>query len=318
MLMLKADAYGHGATQVALATEDIVDAFGVATIEEGIKLRRAGIEKEILVLICSPNEMERALLEGLSVGLHCDEQLEKLARLISSDRAYANRANVHIKLDTGMHRLGFLPSETERVTAALEMCGANVRGVYSHLRARDYLQKERFTHAIGYVKARYPHATAHLAASENLRVGTLQFDAVRVGIAAYRGAMTVKSEVVERRRIAAGEHIGYGNFKVREDKNVAIVFGGYADGVKRECPSCVLIRGRKCAPLGRVCMDMFAVDTGDFLADIGEEVTLLSGEMERDVARERKTIEYTVMTGWHGRGERIYLNDKSTGKKGSS
>ncbi len=317
MLMVKSDAYGHGLERVSLAAEELVDSFGVATLQEGERLREAGIQKDILVLICAPYELKRAIESGLTVGLHCFEQLEALERLIVTGEVCPRDVRLHIKVDTGMHRLGFAPDEVKEVVARLETIAVRAEGVYSHLRARAYSQKAEFMRAVKAVKARFPAACAHLAASENLGVSTLRFDAVRIGIAAYRGAMTVTSEVVQARRIGAGEHVSYGNFKVERATNIAIVFGGYGDGVKRETPSHVVIRGRKCKTLGRVCMDMFAVDTGDMTTEVGEPVTLFSPETAACVAKERRTIDYTVMTGWHGRCERSYVY-KATGEEGSS
>ncbi len=315
ILMVKADAYGHGLVEVALAAQDIVDAFGVATLEEGLALKSAGIKKEILALVVAADEMEEAFERGLSVGLHSAAQLDMLERLVKRGRIDPKQANLHIKVDTGMHRLGFAPDRVTEIAARLSEIGVVPKGIYSHLRGRVYSQKTEFMHAIEQVKALFPQIPAHLAASENLDVRTLRFDAVRLGIAAYRGAMTVESEVVESRKIGAGEHVSYGNFAVRDDANTAVVFGGYADGVRRERPSFVEIRGKRCPVLGRVCMDMFVVDTGDFLAEEGEKVTLLSPDIADDVAKERGTIPYTVMTDWRGRLERRYIYDKGAGEK---
>lgn len=316
ILMVKADAYGHGLVRVALATQDIVDAFGTATTEEGIALREAGITKDILVMICPPHELKAAVSAGLTVGLHNFEQLAELARLISSGEVRAGEIRAHIKVDTGMHRLGFSQSDLPKALDALSSLGITPNGVYSHMRARAYSQKRQFICAISQVKARFGQAEAHLAASANLNVKSLQFDCVRIGVAAYRSAMTVTSEVVEARYVQSGERVGYGNFKLAEGANIAIVYGGYAEGLDREHPSSVLIRGRLCKVVGRVCMDMFAADTGDFLAEVGESVTLYSPALEQLAAKERKTIEYAVMTCWHGRIKRCYI-DKTAGEEDS-
>lgn len=313
MLMTKANAYGHGLERVALATQDIVEGFGVATVEEGIALRRVGVLKDVLVLICPPREMKTAIEYGLCIGVHCFEQLDELERIAESC-ADKSQIRVHIKVDTGMHRLGFAPDEIGQAMDRLGQIGVIPEGIYSHMRARVYSQKAEFMRAISTVKTRFPQITAHLAASSNLGLRSYGFDCVRLGIAAYKGAMTVMSEVVEARRVNAGENISYGNFRLKRATNTAIVFGGYADGVKREYPSFVMIRGHKCKTLGRVCMDMFAVDTGDFVARVGEPVTLFCGDIAEDVARMGKTIEYTLMTCWHGRVEVNYV-DKGSGEE---
>jgi len=113
-----------------------------------------------------------------------------------------------------------------------------------------------------------------------------------------------------------GEYVSYGNYKLKSATNTAVVFGGYADGVYRERPSSVFIRGRRCRVIGRVCMDMTVVDCGDFLPEIGEDAVLTDPEHIDLVTKERKSINYTVMTCWHGRVEKIYGNDESGGKEG--
>ena len=122
--------------------------------------------------------------------------------------------------------------------------------------------------------------------------------------------MRIESKVIAARRVAAGEFVSYGSFKLSCDTNTAVVFGGYADGVQRENPSAVYIRGRECRVLGKVCMDMCVVDCGDFLPDIGEKVVLSDAEKIKRVSKMRRSVEYTAMTCWRGRIERIYEYDK--------
>ncbi len=315
MLMVKADAYGHGLCKVARAVEDTVDAFGVATLEEGIALRKSGIKKEILVLACAPYEIVDLVENGLSFGLANFVMLSDLESLISARRIDAKEVKIHIAVDSGMHRLGFSESEVDRLTERMKGIGLAPRGVYSHLRVRSYAQIRAFERVCDKIAEVYPSAVRHIASSHSCAVRRMRYDMVRLGIAAYKGAMTVESEVIAARQVQKGEFISYGNYKAKQALNTAVVFGGYADGANRERPSAVYIRGRECRVLGRVCMDMCIVDCGDFLPEIGEKAILTSPETFSDTASQRGSIEYTVMTCWRGRIERIYVNDKGGSEK---
>lgn len=321
MLMVKADAYGHGLERVATATEDLVDAFGVATVDEGVQLREAGIKKPVLTLACAPRELGVAIDNRITLAISGMSQLVALEELLSSGEAKADKVLVHLAIDSGMHRFGMSPRAVNGVLAKLGELGVKVRGVYSHLRAKSQRQTECFDRVCKKVCAEYPKAIRHLASSRYADCRSLRYDMVRIGISAYEGAMRVESEVLLSRRIRAGEFVSYGDFKVDADANTAVVFGGYADGVARENPSPVFIRGRECRVLGKVCMDCFVVDCGTFLPSAGESVTLLDGENIEELAKRRKTVPYTLMTCWRGRAERIY-DDKdgseAVGEKGDS
>ncbi|MDE6302952.1 MAG: alanine racemase, partial [Clostridia bacterium] len=246
MLMLKADAYGHGMLEVANATDGIVDAFGVATLEEGLKLRRNGIENDILVLALAPSELYCAVKNGLTIGLANVIQLDMLERLIAADVIGAKEIKLHIALDSGMHRLGFIESQLNIALAKLKELGIEVEGVYSHLRVRSYKQIYAFERMSAAVCKQYPDAIKHLAASHTACVKRIRYDMVRAGIHAYAGAMRVESNVIAVRRVDKGEHISYGDYVIKKPTNTAVVFGGYADGVCRERPSSVYIRGVEC------------------------------------------------------------------------
>ena len=308
MLMVKADAYGHGLVKVAKRAENVVDAFGVETLEEGAKLRSAGIQSEILVLALCENEIFRAYKRDLTIGLHNREQFAKIVSLIDSNRINPAKLKTHIKVDSGMHRLGFCLDELQIVLQKAKALGINVAGIYSHLRDETESQKSTFDRFVEVAKGYYPDIKAHLASSHSLFNPNLRYNGVRLGINAYNGAMSAYSQVVESRRLQAGERVSYGDFVLQKATNTAVVFGGYADSIARENPSSVRIRGKKCAVIGNVCMDCFVVDTGDLEAKVGERVLLFDSDTTSEVASERNTIEYCLMTSQKGRIQRVYLD----------
>lgn len=308
MLMVKADAYGHGLVKVAKRAENVVDAFGVETLEEGVRLRSAGIKSEILVLALCENEIFRAYKQDLTIGLHNREQFAKIVSLIDANRINPAQLKTHIKVDSGMHRLGFCLEELQIVLQKAKALGINVAGIYSHLRDETESQKSTFDRFVEVAKGYYPDIKAHLASSHSLFNPNLRYDGVRLGINAYNGAMSAYSQVVESRRLQAGERVSYGDFVLQKATNTAVVFGGYADSIARENPSSVRIRGKKCAVIGNVCMDCFVVDTGDLEAKVGERVLLFDSDTASEVASERNTIEYCLMTSQKGRIMRVYLD----------
>ena len=308
MLMVKADAYGHGLVKVAKRAENVVDAFGVETFEEGVKLRSAGIKSEILVLALCETEIFRAYKLDLTIGLHNREQFAKIVSLIDSNRINPAKLKTHVKVDSGMHRLGFCLDELQIVLQKAKALGINVAGIYSHLRDETESQKSTFDRFVEVAKGYYPDIKAHLASSHSLFNPNLRYDGVRLGINEYNGAMSAYSQVVESRRLQAGERVGYGDFVLQKATNTAVVFGGYADSIARENPSSVRIRGKKCAVIGNVWMDCFVVDTGDLEAKVGERVLLFDSDTASEVASERNTIEYCLMTSQKGRIQRVYLD----------
>lgn len=307
MLMVKADAYGHGLCKVAKCVENDVDAFGVETVEEALRLKRAGISKEILALAVSSKEIEKAYRGGVTIGLHNVEQFDEIVYLTRRNRINPQRCNVHIKVDSGMHRLGFCKADLEKVLPKAKEIGLRISGVYSHLRDEGDDQKDEFDKLAAFVKRYYPQAKTHLASSHSLANPHLRYDIVRLGIKAYKGAMSASSQVIETRFLKAGEKVSYGDFILEKDTNTAVVFGGYADGITRENPSCVYIGIQKCRVIGNVCMDCFVVDTEKYVAKVGEEVVLFDENTLQDVAKERNTIDYTVLTSLKGRVKSVYV-----------
>lgn len=306
ILMVKADAYGFGLKEVAKETEDIVDAFGVVTLEEAWQLQNVGISKDVLLCACASDELEKACDLGVIIGVHDIEQANELVSLANDGRINPESVRLHIKADSGMHRLGFDCEGIKNAVRTLKNHGFCIEGVYSHLRDGTLNQKNSFDKCVKAVKGEYPSAIAHLASTHSMNKEELRYDAVRLGIGAYTGAVSVYSRVIESRFLKKGEIVSYGDYVLPHDTNTAVIFGGYADGVCRENPSDVYIGGRACKVIGNVCMDTFVVDTKDYRAKVGEEVVLVDEKCVHEVAKQRKTIEYTVYTSFKGRVQRYY------------
>gem|GEM_PF-880555 len=361
LFMVKADAYGHGMVEVAKASENEVDFFGVATVEEGIKLREAGIEKPLLVTIFSDSEAELAILNNLSVAVYSAKQLlslenacaklneqnivplektfEKLNEKNCAEKLYSCKANstsqdfadnsncfnklkakVHLKLDSGMNRLGV---KTNCELAKLLECVSNchnieVEGCYSHLYNVNNEQYNKFYEMFETVKKIYPDAISHISSSSAVcENGTDKYDMVRLGIAAYgygdehlKPVMSVSTKVVASKSVSVGEHIGYGDFVSTHNCSIAIIFGGYADGILRNGTGYVVLRNQKCKILSVVCMDMTIIETVGFEAEVGECAEFIcESQNAEEFARDRGTIAYEALTGFsRERCEKIYLN----------
>ncbi len=324
MLMVKAEAYGLGMQQVATFVEDVVDSFGVVSLDEGVALRKAGISKNILVCACACDELKSAINYDLTIALHNFEQIDAIEALLLSGEIDGKNVCVHIKIDCEMHRLGFAPSDVDCVLKRLKNirleCGKSTQtlknndidvvGIYTHLRDKNFVNKVVFDACVQKIKSAFSNVVCHVASSHSLNNEALCYDGVRLGISAYKGCLRVVSQVIDARRIRSGERVSYGNFVAEQDMNTAVIFGGYADGIARENPSYAFIRSKPCKVLGNVCMDMFVVETGDFLPEIGEEVVLFDDDIARQIVQERNTIEYTLFTCWKGRIDRIYYGQK--------
>lgn len=337
MCVIKADGYGHGMLEAAQAfSEAGARHFAVAIAEEGVQLRENGIEGEILVLgAATPRAAAEAIRHSLSQTVFTPE----MVRLIEREAVRLNRdAMVHIKLDTGMNRIGLRTVDEARAVAqALGECPhVKVSGIYTHMAVADepdaegklneysLMQLERFRE----LRACFdPSIPAHVANSAlTLLSPGNDFDMVRAGIVLYgyppvptelpfRTVMSWRTEVVYVKTIQAGESIGYGcAFTSTREMRVATVAVGYGDGYHRACShgGMMLIRGRRAPILGRVCMDQTMVDVTDIPeAAVGDEVVLLGrqGAEEIDaeeIARWADTISYEVLLSIAPRVPRLY------------
>jgi alanine racemase len=341
MAVVKADGYGHGATQVATAALAAGAAeLGVATVGEALALRRDGITAPVLAwLHPAGTDFAPAVAADVQIAVSSQRQL---AELLGAVARIGTPASVTVKVDTGLNRNGAKDTDYPALLAALQRAMADdaiqLRGLMSHLAHGDEpehptndLQAARLTEMAGYARAQGVHFdVVHLANSPaTLTRPDLAFDMVRPGVAVYglnpvpaQGdlglvpAMTLKCPVAMVKSVRAGEGVSYGHTWIADrDTAVALLPLGYADGIFRALSGRfdVLINGRLRRSVGRICMDQFVVDLGPGPTDVteGDEAVLFgpgtAGESTaQDWADLLGTIHYEVVTSPRGRIVRTY------------
>jgi alanine racemase len=334
MAVVKADAYGHGDGPVARAALEVGATWlGVALVEEGIGLREAGIAAPILVLSELPRGSEPdALAAGLTPSVYTPEGVDALARAAGTG---ATRPRVHVKLDTGMHRVGLWPPEAAPAFCrSVAEAGLEVEGLWTHFATSEAdgittrLQLGRLLTAAEAVRAE--GVTPRLLHAANSAATILHpqahLDLVRPGAALYglaagpglaeglRPAMRLRSEVTLVKRLPAGERLSYGHrYELERDAWVATVPVGYEDGYPRLLSNRaeVLIRGRRRRVAGTVTMDQLLVDCGDDEVAPGDEVVLLGEQGDERITAEELaahvgTIGYEIVTAISERVPREY------------
>lgn len=336
MPMIKANAYGHGVDGVAPFIEPYVDYFGVAIPEEGIHLRKLGIKQPILVAGATfPDQVPLfaeydLVLTGSSVALL--ETAEDVAR------STGRRITTHLKIDTGMERVGVREYEAEDlIERSLRLTHVDVDGIYTHLanseledRTYSRQQLERFHEVLRLYEKRSepPPAIRHVNNSGGiLQLPEANFELVRPGVLFYgvypggeaektvtvEPALTWKSRVAYSKVTLPGRPISYGSLWQSEtETRIVTVPCGYADGYFRRMTNQaqVLVNRKKYPQVGRICMDQFMVNVGGDDANVGDEVVLLGdGISVYDLAEWAGTNEYEVMTNISARVPRVYLTE---------
>lgn len=329
--VVKANAYGHGAWEVASSLEGAgVDLFAVATVDEGVELRNFGIKSEILVLgytpVCDVDLISKFKLTQTLVSLEYSTSLaEECKRLGIS-------INVHLKIDTGMHRLGFNVKDVEGIFEVCTYPCYKIKGIFSHFSAsdnpldRDFcaLQYERLLSVVSYLAERgVKIPSIHIDNSAAALSGGHSLDFVRAGISLYGygdasliPVMTLRSQVCSVRRIKCGERVGYSDvFIAKRDTTVATVPVGYADGIRRDFGRVgvsVLVDGKEARCIGNVCMDYFMVDVTDLEdVSIGSDVVIFGntrGHTAADIADLFGTISHELLTSLSPRVERSIVD----------
>jgi alanine racemase len=341
MAVVKADGYGHGATQVARAALAAGAAeIGVATLEEALALRRDGITAPVLAWLHPPGtDFAPALQSDIQLALSSSRQLHDL---LAAAKLTGVTANITVKVDTGLSRNGVSAAEYPAMLTALRRAAADeavrLRGIMSHLVYGDDpdnpvndLQSQRLRDMRNQARHQGVHfEIAHLSNSPAAMTRPdLGYDMVRPGIAVYglspipergdmelRPAMTLKCPVAHVRSVRTGDGVSYGHTWIADrDTTLALLPIGYADGVFRTLSGRmnVLINGRLRPNVGRICMDQFVVDLGPDAADVaeGDEAILFGpgtdGEpTAQDWADVLDTIHYEVVTSPRGRVARTY------------
>jgi alanine racemase len=341
MAVVKADGYGHGAVEVSRAALAAGAAeLGVATVDEALALRAAGITAPVLAWLHPPGiDFGPALLADVQIAV---SSLRQLDELLAAVRRVGRTAAVTVKVDTGLNRNGIplaqYPSMLTALGRAVAENAIRLRGLMSHMVYADQpnnpinnIQAQRFADILAMTREqKVPFEVAHLSnSSATMTRPELAFDMVRPGIALYglspvptlgdmglMPAMTVKCIVALVKSIRAGEGVSYGHTWIAEqDTTVALMPIGYADGVFRSLGGRleVQINGRRRPGVGRICMDQFLIDLGPGAVDVadGDEAILFGpGTHGESTAQEwadlLDTIHYEVVTSPRGRIIRTY------------
>ena len=305
MAVIKADGYGHGAVQIAEMMErwNYIWGFAVATLDEAVVLRTEGIQKPILVLGCVfPDQYMEMLKHEIRMNIYTEEMAESISRMAARE---GKTAYMHIKLDTGMSRLGFGINEqsAETIKRISKMPNVNMEGIFTHFTKADEKDKsftkkqiQEFVWMTERLKEKNVRFTyEHCSNSAGIiDVPEANFDIVRAGISTYglypseevdktnvklKPALALKSHVAFVKEIESGTPVSYGGtFVAKEKMKIATIPVGYADGYPRSLSNkgYVLIRGKKAPILGRVCMDQFMVDVTQIEGvRFGDKVTMI-------------------------------------------
>ena len=328
MCVIKADAYGHGSVRAAkklLAAG--ADAFAVAIVEEAQALREAGIDRPILILGgAGESSLREAVAVGASQAVYAPWMLDVMQ---DEARRLGVRAKAHLKLDTGMSRIGVRDGAAlEQLLSHWKDCpDVAMEGAFTHFCVADTdpefteLQRRRFAEALGKIRGAGFSPIAHAAATSAMLNPELQFDMVRPGIGLYgtgvpgfedrlRYAQTLATRPIRLQRIHAGDTVGYGRtFTAARDSLIMTLPIGYGDGYPRLLSNraSVLVRGRRAPQVGRVCMDMIMVDVTDIPGvTLEDEVVLMGAQGDEritpdELAELTETIPYEIMLGFGAR-----------------
>ena len=329
--MVKAFAYGAGSVEVskALQASGLVDYLAVAVADEGVELRRAGITLPIIIMDPEVAAMDLILENNLEPNVYSHQSLKTV--IAAAETNGLENVPIHIKIDSGMHRLGFykedMPWLIDRLT---HQKAVRVASVFSHLAGSDEAQFDDFTLSqIKYFDSCAEELKAgldypiikHICNSAGIeRFADFQFDMCRLGIGLYgfsfvgaqlRNVCTLETTILSVKTVKAGETIGYGRHTtLNEDRVIAVIPIGYADGFDRRFSNyggSVWVRGKRCPVVGNVCMDQAMIDVtgadarpGDIAEVFGEHMPL------QELADKLGTITYEILTSVSRRVQRLY------------
>lgn len=337
MAVIKADAYGHGSVQIAELLRHKADFFAVATAEEALELRGANIDNPLLVMGYVP--LDKLLLmaqNDVTITVYDDDYARRQSRFLSSA---GTTVKAHIKIDTGMSRLGFCFGKSKKLIEILQLSGFEFDGIYTHFAVADgscgksdytftktqhaTLMAEREALSTEGYNFRYIHSSNTAGAAFcNFKGDNI----ARVGIGLYgyspgiypipglQPALSLKAVVAQVKDLKPGDFVSYGrSYRVSKQMKIGVISCGYADGYPLALSNCGVadVNGLSAPVVGRVCMDQLILDvTAAGRVDVGDVVTLL-GKKPADgfdvAAQKADTIVYELLCGISPRVERIYL-----------
>ena len=330
--MVKAFAYGAGSVEVskALQQSNLVDYLAVAVADEGVELRKAGITLPIIIMDPEVAALDLIIENNLQPNIYSFQVLDDIIH--AAEAKGLESLPVHIKIDSGMHRLGFYQEDMLKLIARLQgQKAVRVASVFSHLAGSDEAQFDAFTHE----QANYFNTCAtqlqsalkypiikHICNTAGIeRFPEYHFDMCRLGIGLYglsfahatlRNVCTLKTTILSIKTVPANATIGYGRHTtLSEPRQIAVIPIGYADGFDRRFSNYggeVLVRGKRCPVVGNVCMDQAMIDVtgtdaqpGDYAIVFGDQLPL------QELADKLRTIPYEVLTSISRRVQRLYF-----------
>ncbi|MGN1317549.1 MAG: alanine racemase [Lachnospirales bacterium] len=340
LAVVKADGYGHGALEVSkVSLYNGADWLGVATCDEGVELRNAGIQVPILILSRTvASQLEIVINNSLTQTVYTYEMAKELSDMAKN---LGREAFAHIKIDTGMSRIGFLPNEEslDIIEEIFKLENLNVTGIFTHFSTADEEDKsftkkqfERFLYMTNSIEKRGHKLIRHCANSAAIiDMPELQLDMVRSGIITYgmfpsdfvsksvdlKPAMSIKSQIIHIKELDENIGIGYGRtYYTNKITKVGTVPIGYADGYSRllSNKARVIVNGKYASVIGNVCMDQLMIDLTDIECKIGDTVILM-GESNglsvsaEELAKIEGTINYEIVCDVGKRVPRVYIRN---------
>ncbi len=330
--MVKAFAYGAGSVEVskALQQSGLVDYLAVAVADEGLELRRAGVNLPIIIMDPEVAALDLILENNLQPNIYSFQSLENI--IAAAENKGLENYPIHIKIDSGMHRLGFYREEIPALVARLNgQKAVRVQSVFSHFAGSDESQFDDFTRQ----QAEYFNDCAetlkaglgypimkHICNSAGIeRFPQYQYDMCRLGIGLYgisfagahlQNVCTLRTTILSLKTVAAGETIGYGRHTtLTGPRQIAVIPIGYADGFDRRFSNYggeVIIRGQRCPIVGNVCMDQAMVDVTGTDAQVGDAVEIFGDRLPiEELSDKLGTIPYEILTSVSRRVQRVYF-----------
>ena len=333
MAVLKASAYGSGSQQLtSVINNKNIDILAVAIIEEAIEMRNSGVKKPILIFNPHADSLNLITEYDFEIELSNKTMAEALHSFVNNNQV---KVKVHLKLDTGMNRLGFKKQDFSYLETILNHQNISVKAIFSHLAASDDPSEDAFTNRqLDLFDSWYEELSASLNikplrhilnSSGALRFPRSQYDFVRIGLGLYgldlanstanrlTKVHSLKSYIVQIKDVKANETVGYGNkLKLKKDARIAIIGVGYADGLMRKAGAKaypIVVKGQKAALIGNVCMDLCMADISDLEGvQEGDEVLIFGKNHPIERLSELcETIPYEILTRVAPRVKRIYI-----------